>query len=132
MKRAWTYFNEKEDPLIVGLDTELMAKLDAARGKSGVPFVITSGTRTPEHNAQLIGSVCGSAHLTGLAVDLACQDDHMLFSMISGLVQAGFRRYGIYVAQCSDNPTKLVPRHIHADIDPDKPLDDTWVMIERN
>lgn len=129
---AWKYFDEKCDPLIVGLNPELMAMLDKARERSGVPFIITSGKRSPDENASLSGSAKDSAHLSGLAVDLSCPTDGRLFAMLLGLIMAGFRRFGVYVAQCSDNPSKFIPRHIHVDIDTTKPLDTVWIQLERN
>ncbi len=139
MTGNWAYFNEKDDPLITGLEPELISMLDVARGKSGIPFTISSGLRSPEKNASLAGSAQLSAHLPdanglSLAVDLVCEDDHALWSMYFGLVQAGFRRIGLYFAICSDNPKRLVPRHIHVDIsvDAQHPLEVTWCQLEQN
>jgi len=100
MPNKWTYFTDDE---VQGLDIELVAMLDRARGLAGVPFVITCGLRTPEQNAALPESVKDSAHLTGNAVDLACEDSVTRFAMLRGLILAGFKRIGIYSA------------HIHAD-----------------
>lgn len=139
MSGPWHYFNEKDDPLIVGLEPELVSKLDMARGKAGIPFVLSSGLRTSDQNASLSGSAHDSAHLpdaNGLsqAVDLVCEDDHALWTMLFGLYMAGFRRMGVYVTKCVDNPNRLIPRHIHADLadDPLHPLEVIWVNIEQN
>lgn len=95
-----TYFSDEE---VKGLDIELCAMLDRARGLAGLPFIITCGLRTPEQNAALPESVKDSAHLTGNAVDLACNDSVLRFAMLRGLIGAGFTRIGVYEA------------HIHAD-----------------
>lgn len=134
---ALKYFNPKEDPLIIGVGDDLMAMLDMARGRSGIPYTLTCGLRTPDKNAGLKGAVCDSAHLPDAmgfchAVDLACPDDHSLFCIVFGLLMAGFRRIGIYVTRCDSDPMKLIPRHIHVDDDMTKPLDVIWVLIEQN
>ena len=50
------------------LDPELLLLLDWTRADSGVPFIITSDYRTPEHNKRIGGSPY-SLHPAGLAVD---------------------------------------------------------------
>lgn len=109
------YFTEKE---IVGLDMELVAKLDMARGRAGVPFVITSGLRTEAQNSAADGSK-NSAHLRGLAVDLKCEDSHSRCLMVMTLLQTGFRRIGIYDA------------HIHCDLDSTLPQPVMWLREGR-
>lgn len=126
----WKWFNLQDDPLIAGLDTELMAMLDMARDKAGVPFTITSGKRSPDQNAALCGAVQDSAHLAGLAVDLAVPgDDHVFDRMLYGLTIAGFVRKGQYF---SVQGAKLIPRHLHIDIDKTKPQEVTWSLVEEN
>lgn len=95
------YFKDSE---VQGLDPKLVLMLDDAREFAGIPFVITSGLRTPEHN-EMIGGVQDSAHLKGLAVDLRCRNSNERFLIIKGLMEAGFNRIEI----CAN--------HIHTDID---------------
>ena len=108
---TWRYFKDEE---VVGLDKELVSKLDSARHVSGVPFTITSGKRSPDENQQA-GGVQDSAHETGLAVDLRVPDGTSRFLMVSALLQAGFKRMGVY------------DKHIHVDIDASKPQNVLWV-----
>lgn len=108
-----TFFTQAE---IEGLDTELVAKLDWARGRSGIPFIITSGRRTPEENERAMG-VDASAHIKGLAVDLRCSDSESRYKMLNALFLAGFKRLGVY------------DKHIHADLDPGLPQDVCWVGV---
>lgn len=126
----YRYFTDEETK---GLDKELCAMLDVARDKAGVPFTITCGLRTADQNACLHGAVADSAHLTGLAVDLAmCGDDHIRERMEFGLCAAGFVRRGTYFKPDVTNPVKLIPHHIHVDIDTSKPQQFSWALIEQN
>lgn len=129
---TFKYFNETDDPLIVGLSDQLLLMLDSARGIAGKPFLITSGKRSPEENSVLKGAVADSSHLTGLAVDLHVEDQFHLFAMVKGLQEAGFLRIGLYYAPAPDNPSNLLPKHIHVDIDPDKPQDIIFTKVEQN
>lgn len=115
-KPQWSYFSNRE---IEGLETELVAKADIARGKAEIPFVITSGLRTPEQNFHS-GGVSDSAHLTGQAIDLQLRNSHELFKMIEGLLYAGINRIVIGI---KTNPVtgELVYHNLHFDIDKSKP-----------
>lgn len=108
-----TYFKPEE---IEGLDAELVAKLDWARGRSGVPFIITSGKRSPEENERVMG-VDASAHMKGLAVDLRCSDSQARYKMLNALFLSGFKRLGVY------------DKHIHADLDSSLPQEVVWVGL---
>lgn len=126
----YKYFSDQE---VAGLDKELCAKLDMARDKAGVPFIITCGLRTPKQNACLHGAVSDSAHLKGLAVDLATGDDHMKNRIVEGLILAGLSaRWGEYFVIDAAAPDHLVPHHIHVDIDPSLPQNVTWALKEQN
>lgn len=107
----WTYFKNSD---VQGLDQELVAMLDRARGLAGIPFIITCGLRTVAQNAALAESVQDSAHLTGNAVDLACSDSQSRFKMLHAFQLVGFRRIGIYSA------------HLHVDNSATLPQDVCW------
>lgn len=109
----YKFFSDDE---VAGLDRELCAMLDMARGKAGVPFTITCGLRNAAQNAALPESVSDSAHLTGHAVDLACGDSTTRYAMLAGLLSAGFNRIGIYSA------------HLHVDNDATKPPNVCWYV----
>ena len=106
---VWHYFKPEE---VIGLDQELCAMLDRARGLAGVPFVITCGKRTPAQNADLAEAVSDSAHLTGNAVDLACTDSPSRYNMVRGLFLAGFTRIGIYSAHIHADNSTLLPEKV--------------------
>ena len=120
------HFSESE---VEGLDPVFSYRLDTAREKAGVPFIITSpsgsrpasgptsGFRTPDENDAIASSVKDSAHLTGKAVDLRVIDGLHRFYIVKGLIEAGFNRIGIYT------------KHIHADVDEGKPQDVVWIGV---
>lgn len=115
-EKRWNYFSDVE---VVGLDHEFVACLDQARHKAGIPFVLTSGFRDPQKNAE-VGGVSDSAHTKGLAADIRCGNSHTLYKILDGLYSAGIRRIGIYY-RMSDQDGALNYTHVHCDIDQTKP-----------
>lgn len=104
------YFKDSE---IVGLDIGLVQMLDRARDFAGIPFIITSGYRSPEYEEGRGRSTTG-AHTTGKAVDLRCQDSRSRFLILKALFYVGFVRIGDEVD------------HIHADICTDRDVNVVW------
>lgn len=88
MPPQYRFFSPKEAE---GLSPDLMAMLDMARAKAGVPFKILSGLRTEEQNKRA-GGKSNSTHLLGLAVDLSTPDDTIRFKVVKALFDVGFRR----------------------------------------
>jgi uncharacterized protein YcbK (DUF882 family) len=119
MPPIYKYFKPEE---VVGINEEFVAKLDLARAKTieldpekrGIPFVITSGFRTPEKNQSIIGAIPDSSHLKGLAVDLAVSNSHEVALIIDAARLVGITRRGIYLDR------QFNPTHIHLDVDPEK------------
>jgi len=64
---------ESPDTHEVKISNELVTKLQAVRNEINCPIYITSGYRTPEHNAK-VGGHEHSRHMKGLAVDVTVQD----------------------------------------------------------
>lgn len=93
---------------------DLVRKLQKARGKAGIPFHISSGTRCSTHN-KAVGGKCNSSHLHGVAVDIRVTRMSQRFTILTALIAVGFTRIGID------------KQFIHVDIDTVKPARLVWV-----
>jgi uncharacterized protein YcbK (DUF882 family) len=78
----------------VNMDSDFLAKLEQARELANIPFKITSGYRTKEHNAE-VGGVPNSSHLIGVAADIAVSNGNERYIILNALIKAGFKRIGI-------------------------------------
>ena len=97
---------------------DFLKKLDRARDIANIPFLISSGFRTPQHNVNLrkqgYKASANSSHLKGCAADIVCKDSGTRQKIVSGLIKAGFTRIGI------------ADTFIHCDTDKDK-TDAIWL-----
>jgi uncharacterized protein YcbK (DUF882 family) len=102
----------------VHMDTSFLMRLDEARTRAGVCFVISSGYRTKEHNERLIKWGVkvskNSSHLKGLAAHILCEDPTVRLTILKALMQMKFTRIGIH------------SRFIHVDADTEK-ADAIWI-----
>lgn len=103
------YFKKIEE----NMDKTFLQKLDEARELAGIPFIINSAYRSPEHNAK-IGGKPNSSHIKGLAVDISVTDSRTRFIVLNALINAGFNRIGI------------ADTFIHVDLDLDKSSKVIW------
>jgi zinc D-Ala-D-Ala carboxypeptidase len=91
---------------------DFLKKLDRARDIANIPFLISSGFRTPQHNVNLrkqgYKASANSSHLKGCAADIICKDSGTRQKIVNGLIMAGFTRIGI------------ADSFIHCDTDQDK------------
>jgi zinc D-Ala-D-Ala carboxypeptidase len=90
-KKKYKNFSDLE---VKGLDHDFVVLLDKARDIAGIPFVINSGFRTPEHNKK-VGGVADSAHLSGKAVDLRARNGEETYAIIKSAMDVGIKRIGI-------------------------------------
>jgi len=98
----------------IHMDKGFVLLLDQAREIAGIPFVVNSGYRTPEHNAN-VGGVPGSSHTKGLAADIGYDGKRKTAArMVAAFTMVGIRRIGVYET------------FIHVDIDESKPLPAYW------
>ena len=106
-KPKYKNFSELE---VKGLNHDFVLLLDKARDIAGIPFIINSGFRTPEHN-KAVGGVDDSAHLSGLAVDLRARNGAETYAIVKAAIEVGIKRIGINRAS----------QFVHLDIAEDKP-----------
>lgn len=96
--------HELEDPTTheVMVHLLLIMRLEAARALDGGPLDVTSGYRTPDHNAA-VGGAPDSRHLRGEAADIRSRR-HGPAALAALCERAGFMGIGVY------------PAHVHADV----------------
>ncbi len=97
----------------MNMDVSFLNKLSKARELAAIGFKITSGYRSPAHNAK-VGGVPSSSHTNGHAVDIYAPTSTQKYIIINSLLQAGFNRIGI------------AKNFIHVDDDPNKSEDVIW------
>ena len=105
------YFKELDN--LDKMDKTFLLRLDEARERAGIPFIINSAYRTPEHNAK-IGGKPNSSHLKGLAVDISVTNTRQRFIVLNALLEVGFTRIGI------------ADTFIHIDLDNEKSKEVIW------
>lgn len=114
LNRKYKYFSDKE---VIGLKHELVAMLDLAREKAGIPFKINSGLRSADKNKD-VGGVSNSAHTRGYAADIACTSSANRWKIIKAGLDVGFKRIG-------DGET-----FVHLDCDPTLPQEVIWTYYK--
>lgn len=97
----------------MNMDVAFLNKLSKARELAAIGFKITSGYRSPAHNAK-VGGVPSSSHTNGHAVDIYAPTSTQKYIIINSLLQVGFNRIGI------------AKNFIHVDDDPNKSEDVIW------
>ena len=102
------YFKEIE----TNMSKEFLFVLDEAREVSGIPFIINSAYRSPEHPLSIKNP--SSSHIKGLAVDIKATDSKTRFKIVQALITVGFTRIGI------------ADTFIHVDLDLDKTQNVIW------
>jgi uncharacterized protein YcbK (DUF882 family) len=102
------YFSEIEN----NMNKNFLFVLDEAREFAGIPFVINSAYRSPEHPLSIKNP--SSSHIKGLAVDIKATDSITRFKIVKALIEVGFTRIGI------------ADTFIHVDLDFDKTQNVIW------
>ena len=90
--------------------------LDEARDRAEVPFRISSGYRTANHNDKVLGARIGSSHKKGLAADITYKNNHEKFRILNALLDVGVNRIGLSEKS----------KFIHVDCDEDKAQETMW------
>lgn len=115
------------------MDPILLGWLNRARDVSGIPYIITSGFRTPEENT-IAGGVKTSSHLTGEAVDIACPTSATRWKILRGIFFAGLPKHildQIKEYEEENGPVSMQRigignTFIHVDTDVNKPQQVVW------
>ena len=113
------YFNESEfrkctpSCSLQDMDARLIGKLDLAREKAGIPFVLNSAYRSVAWEKGR-GRSGTSSHCKGMAVDIRCNSYSNRWKVVKALMDAGFTRIGIGKT------------YVHADCDTDKTQNVIW------
>ena len=80
----------------INMDNAFLQMLDDARGIAGIPFKITSGYRSVEHNQMKWWEVYQTqATLLEKPADIAVGSGNERYIIINALIKAGFRRLGV-------------------------------------
>jgi zinc D-Ala-D-Ala carboxypeptidase len=113
----WFNYSEFDSPDQPGsgnlMDIDFLEMLDEARSRAGIPFVISSGYRSEEHNFD-VGGTANSSHMKGCAADIVCATKRDRFLIVSALLESGFDRIGIG------------EDFVHCDCDWEKPSNVIW------
>ena len=72
-----------------------METVDEVRRLAQIPFRINSGFRCKDHN-KAVGGKDRSAHVQGVACDIACTTSSGRFKIVNSALSAGITRIGIY------------------------------------
>lgn len=124
MQVDWTHvryfraseFDSPDQPGLAkgGMQNAIVMALDRIRARGGFPIIISSGYRTPAHNAE-VGGVDGSAHIRGYAADLAIRSSRQRSIVVRLAYEEGIRRVGVGA------------HIIHLDMDPSLVADVMWL-----
>ena len=79
---------------VENMNRAFIHKLDSTRSIAGVPFTVVSGYRCEKHNTE-VGGKSDSAHLRGLAADIAVIGSCGRFKILDAAFRLGFNRIGI-------------------------------------
>jgi len=102
------HFNKIEN----NMNKDFLFVLDEARDFAGIPFIINSAYRSPDHPLSIKNP--SSSHIKGLAVDIKATDSVTRFKIVKALIDVGFTRIGI------------ADTFIHVDLDLDKTQNVIW------
>ena len=102
------YFKEIE----ANMNKNFLFVLDEAREFAGIPFVINSAYRSPNHPLSVKNPT--PSHIKGLAVDIKANENATRFKIVEALISVGFTRIGI------------ADTFIHVDLDFDKRQNIIW------
>ena len=110
------YFTEKELSCRCGCSKPMtsewfISELDRLREAMGVPLTVRSGMRCESHN-KAEGGTPVSAHLKGLAVDIACEASQFRYKLIVTALSLGWGRIGIASSFVHIDKDESLPQNV--------------------
>ena len=108
----WEFDSPDQKGSGLEMEGDFLIMLDMAREIAKIPFIITSGYRTLEHNRVVHGST-KSSHMKGYAADISYDNERDGLIIVSALTLAGFRRIGkgSNFIHCDNDPKKSSPAY---------------------
>lgn len=76
------------------MDPKLLSMLDQLREAYGMPILLTSSYRSPEHPIEVKKEKRGE-HTYGAAVDISCIGGENTYNLVKAAIEVGFKRIGI-------------------------------------
>jgi len=97
---------------LLNMQYDHIEMLYQARMLSGIPFLISSGSRCPVHNKNEGGTV-SSDHLGGYGTDVRVNASRTRFIILGNFLRVGFNRIGVarnflHAGNDPDNPTRVM------------------------
>lgn len=92
------------------ISRELVDLLENVRVQTGLPLHINAGCRCVAHNAA-VGGKPNSAHLRGLAADIACTDNHTRYVLLFALIGV-FKRIEVGSTWLHVDVDKSLPQEV--------------------
>jgi len=93
----WQYFSLEElsCPCCGRMEMEagFMSKVVTLRRNIGLPFIVSSGFRCPDHNASVSSTGLSGPHTTGRALDILCQG-YLYLKILAGALTFDFTGIG--------------------------------------
>ena len=77
------------------MQTLLLGKIDALRGRCGFPFIVSSGYRCPDHNERVSSTGRDGPHTTGQAVDIKVYGRRAQNLIAEAMRQGGWTGLGV-------------------------------------
>jgi uncharacterized protein YcbK (DUF882 family) len=111
------YFTESEFKKCIpscsmsDMDTDFMELLDAIREDCGIPLVINCAYRSKEWDKKK-GRSGNSAHTTGKAVDVRCNNSATAFKIINSALKLGISRIGLGKGFIHIDNDKNLPQNV--------------------
>jgi hypothetical protein len=79
---------------LYNMDFAFLVKVEYARERADIAFIVSSGCRCGDHNFA-VGGKPNSDHITGQGLDVRCETSFARWRIVRAAMAAGIRRIGI-------------------------------------